>query len=62
MRENKKNLGLKGMGIVGILMIAARKLASGVGGRQNHNVSESPSEHPTGAWENQELWRRRLSI
>jgi len=62
MRGNKKSGGLDGISVIGVFMIAARRLVSRPSRRRAHSSAENMPEYLTGVWENQELWRRRLSI
>ena len=62
MRGNKKNSGLVGVRIIGVFMIAARRLGSRANRRQTEDASMDATEHIVTTWENQELWRRRLNI
>ena len=65
MPANKKNSGLSNSGVFGgiaVFMITVKRIISRPGRRRSQATQEPLSMHMTGAWENQELWRRRLSI
>jgi hypothetical protein len=62
MHGNKKNSGLGGISVIGVFTVAVKRLISRPNRRRVHAPAENMPEHLTGVWENQELWRRRLSI
>jgi len=62
MRGNKKNSGLGGITVIGVFMVAVKRLVSRPSRQRARAPSENMPEHLTGVWANQELWRRRLNI
>ena len=62
MRGNKKNSGLVGVRVISMFMIAVKRIIARPSRQRVHAAAESFPEHLTGVWENQELWRRRLTI
>jgi hypothetical protein len=62
MRGSKKNSGLSGVSVLGVFMVAIRRLVSRPSRRRVHAPAENMPEHLTGVWENQEIWKRRLNI
>jgi hypothetical protein len=62
MRGNKKNNGLGSISIIGVFTVAVRRLVSRPSGQRARAPAENMLDHLTGVWENQEIWRRRLSM
>ena len=62
MRGNKKNSGLVGVRVIGMFMVAVKRMVAKPSRQRIHASVGSAQEHLTGVWENQELWRRRLTI
>jgi hypothetical protein len=62
MRGNKENSGLGGISVIGVFMVAVKRLVSRPSGQRARAPAENMPDYLTGVWENQEMWRRRLSI
>ena len=62
MDDNKKNSGLVGVRIISMFMVAVKRIVAKPIRQRARAPAESMPEHLTGVWENQELWRRRMSI